>query len=60
MYEITNKHVKSQIWVLLILSNVEIRKEVRMAQKRLTPEQIIGKLREAEVRISKGEKVKVI
>ena len=31
-----------------------------MARKRFTPEQIIGMLREAEVRLSKGEKVKVI
>jgi putative transposase len=31
-----------------------------MARKRFTPEQIIGMLREAEVRISQGEKVKVI
>jgi transposase-like protein len=31
-----------------------------MARKRFTPEQIIGMLREAEVRLSQGEKVKVI
>ena len=31
-----------------------------MARKRFTPEQIIGMLREAEVRLFKGEKVKVI
>jgi putative transposase len=31
-----------------------------MARKRFTPEQIIGKLREAEVRLSQGEKVKGI
>jgi hypothetical protein len=31
-----------------------------MGRKRFTPEQIIGMLREAEVRLSKGEKVKVI
>ena len=31
-----------------------------MARKRLTPEQIIGMLREAEVRLSQGEKVKGI
>jgi putative transposase len=29
-----------------------------MARKRFTPEQIIGMLREAEVRLSQGEKVK--
>ena len=28
-----------------------------MARKRFTPEQIIGMLREAEVRLSQGEKV---
>jgi transposase-like protein len=31
-----------------------------MARKRFTPEQIIGMLREAEVRLSQGEKVKGI
>jgi transposase-like protein len=31
-----------------------------MARKRFTPEQIIGKLREAEVKLSQGEKVKGI
>ena len=31
-----------------------------MSRKRYTPEQIIGKLREAEVRLSQGEKVGVI
>ena len=31
-----------------------------MARKRFTPEQIIGILREAEVRLSEGEKVKGI
>jgi putative transposase len=31
-----------------------------MARKRFTPEQIIGILREAEVRLSQGEKVKGI
>jgi putative transposase len=31
-----------------------------MAQKRFSPEQIIGMLREAEVRLSKGEKIKSI
>ena len=31
-----------------------------MARKRFTPEQIIGMLREAEVRLSQGEGVKVI
>ena len=31
-----------------------------MARKRYTPEQIIRMLREAEVRLSQGEKVKVI
>jgi putative transposase len=31
-----------------------------MARKRFTPEQIIGMLREAEVSLSQGEKVKVI
>ena len=31
-----------------------------MAHKRFTPEQIIGMLREAEVRVSQGEKVKGI
>jgi len=31
-----------------------------MARKRFTPEQIIRMLREAEVRLSQGEKVKVI
>ena len=31
-----------------------------MGRKRFTPEQIIGMLREAEVRLSQGEKVKVI
>jgi putative transposase len=31
-----------------------------MICKRFTPEQIIGKLREAEVRLSQGEKVKGI
>ena len=31
-----------------------------MARKRFTPEQIIGLLREAEVRLSQGEKVKGI
>ncbi len=36
------------------------RKEVGMARKRFTPEQIIGMLREAEVRLSQGEKVKGI
>ncbi len=30
-------------------------KEVRMAHKRFTPEQIIRMLREAEVRLSQGE-----
>ena len=29
-----------------------------MARKRFTPEQIIGMLREAEVRLSQGEEVK--
>jgi putative transposase len=29
-----------------------------MARKRFTPEQIIGMLRETEVRLSQGEKVK--
>jgi hypothetical protein len=37
-----------------------VRKEVRMARKRFTPEQIIGVLREAEVRLSQGEEVKGI
>ncbi len=31
-----------------------------MSRKRYTPEQIIGKLREAEVRLSQGERVGVI
>lgn len=31
-----------------------------MARKRYTPEQIIGKLREAEVRFSQGEKIGAI
>ena len=31
-----------------------------MARRRFTPEQIIGMLREAEVRLSRGEKVKGI
>jgi len=31
-----------------------------MARKRFTPEKIIGILREAEVRLSQGEKVKGI
>jgi putative transposase len=31
-----------------------------MARKRFTPEQIIRMLREAEVRLSQGEKVKII
>ena len=31
-----------------------------MARKRFTPEHIIGMLREAEVRLSQGEKVKDI
>ena len=31
-----------------------------MGRKRYTPEQIIGKLREAEVRLSQGERVGVI
>jgi len=31
-----------------------------MAQKRFSPEQIIGMLREAEVRLAKGEKIKSI
>ena len=31
-----------------------------MSRKRFTPEQIIGMLREAEVRLSKGEKIKSI
>ena len=31
-----------------------------MARERFTPEQIIGMLREAEVRLSQGEKVKGI
>ena len=31
-----------------------------MARKRFTPEQIIGMLREAEVRLSQGENVKAI
>jgi len=31
-----------------------------MAQKRFSPEQIIGMLREAEVRLAKGEKIKTI
>ena len=31
-----------------------------MAQKRFSPEQIIGMLREAEVRLGKGEKIKSI
>ena len=31
-----------------------------MARKRFSPEQIIGMLREAEVRLSQGEKVKGI
>jgi transposase-like protein len=39
---------------------VNVRKEIRMARKRFSPEQIIGMLREAEVRLSQGEKVKVI
>lgn len=34
------------------------RKEVGVARKRFTPEQIIGMLREVEVRVSHGEKVK--
>ena len=36
------------------------RKEVRMARKRFTPEQIVGMLREAEVRLFQGEKVEGI
>ena len=31
-----------------------------MSRKRYTPEEIIGKLREAEVRLSQGEKIGVI
>ena len=31
-----------------------------MSRKRYTPEQIIGYLREAEVRLSQGEKIGVI
>jgi len=31
-----------------------------MGQKKFTPEQIIGMLREAEIRLSQGEKVKGI
>jgi len=31
-----------------------------MSRKRFTPEQMIGMLREAEVRLSKGEKIKSI
>ena len=37
-----------------------MKKEDGMSRKRYTPEQIIAKLREAEVRLSQGEKVGVI
>jgi len=37
-----------------------LKKEDGMSRKRYTPEQIIAKLREAEVRLSQGEKVGVI
>jgi putative transposase len=49
---------ESRFWVRIIESGK--RKEVRMARRRFTPEQIIGMLREAEVRLSQGEKVKGI
>jgi hypothetical protein len=34
--------------------------EEEMSRKRYTPEQIIGMLREAEVRLSQGEKIGVV
>jgi hypothetical protein len=39
----------------LVFSNLEREKEVKMARKRFTPEQITGMLIEAEVRLSQGE-----